>query len=150
MFARTELKATSMDDRPAASVPSRLFGIARNPRVTLLLLAAWSLLAGVTQLFVNSGLFLDIHNAELDGALGGLAFGFNAVPLALLYLFCSRDPARYHQVFWLAIVNQGAIAAGNVYHLAIGTFSFESNIVALLGAVLLSGLSFAQMFEPGK
>jgi hypothetical protein len=114
----------------------------------LLVLAAWSLLAGVTQLFVNSSVFLDIHDMELDGALGGLALSFNAIPLALLYLFCSRDPARYYQIFWLSLVHQGAMAAGNLYQLAIGTFSAESVLIPVLGAAFLAVLSFLQVFEP--
>jgi hypothetical protein len=112
------------------------------------LLAAWSLLAAATQLFVNSGLFLDIHDRELDGAIGGFALSFNAVPLALLYLFCSRDPARYYQVFWLAFAQQVAIVAGNLYHLIMGTFSPESVIIPVAGSIALAALSFAQVFEP--
>ena len=139
-----------MNDRTSTSVPSRLLTAVRNPRMTLILLAAWSLLAGVTQLFVNSGVFLDIHDVELDGALGGFALSFNAIPLALLYLFCARDPSRYRQIFWLALVHQGAMAAGNIYHLALGTFSAESIIAPLLGAVALGALSFAQVFERSR
>lgn len=126
----------------------RVFGAIRQPRITLLILAAWSLLASVTQLFVNSSLFLDIHEQELDGLLGGLALSFNAIPLALLYLFCARDPKRYHQVFWLSMVHQAAMAAGNIYQLAIGTFSIESIIIPVTGAFLLAALSFIQVFEP--
>jgi uncharacterized membrane protein len=113
-----------------------------------LILAAWSLLAGVTQLFVNSPLFLDIHDMELDGAMGGFALSFNAIPLALLYFYCARDPGRYRNVFWLSLVHQGAMAAGNIYHLAIGTFSAESILIPLIGAAALAALSFAQIFEP--
>jgi hypothetical protein len=114
----------------------------------LMLLAGWSLLAGVTQLFVNSSVFLDIHEIELDGALGGLALSFNAIPLALLYLYCARDPMRYYHIFWLALVHQAAMAGGNLYHLAIGTYSAESIAIPLVGAVLLAALSFLQVFEP--
>jgi hypothetical protein len=133
---------------PAQSFWARINAFVRRPRITLFLLAAWSLLAGVTQLFVNSGLFLDIHDAELDGALGGLALSLDAIPLALLYLYCSRDPARYHPVFWLAVIQQVAMAAGNLYHLVLGTFSAESIVVPLAGAVALGGLSAAQVLQP--
>ena len=70
-----------------------------NPRVVLLALAGWSIVAAVTQMFVSSGIFLDIHGIELDGALGGFALSFNAIPLAILYLYCARDPERYLHVF---------------------------------------------------
>ena len=129
------------------TLQARILATIRRPRVTLYILAGWSFLAGVTQLFVNSGVFLDIHNQELDGALGGLALSFNAIPLALAYLFCSRDPAKYYQIFWLSLVQQAAMAIGNVYELAIGTFSAESIVVPLVGAVVLGSLSFAQVFE---
>ncbi len=130
------------------SLPSRVLAAVRIPRVTLFILAGWSVLAALTQVFVNSPLFLDIHDAELDGALGGLALSFNAVPLAVLYVYCARDPVRYHAVFWLALVHQGAMAAGNLYELAIGTYSAESIIIPLVGACALGALSFAQIFEP--
>jgi len=120
----------------------------RQPRIVLFLLTGWSALAFVTQLFVNSGVFLDIHDMELNGALGGLALSFNAAPLAVLYLYCSRDPERYAHVFWLSLVHQGAMAASGLYHLAIGTFSIESILVPVVGAGFLAVLSFLQVFEP--
>src|SRR3990172_8116370 len=95
----------------AAQVRTWSGKIIRQPRLVLLLLAVWSALAFVTQLFVNSGIFLDIHDQELDGALGGLALSFNAAPLALVYLYCSRDPQRFSHVFWLSLVHQGAMTA---------------------------------------
>jgi hypothetical protein len=116
--------------------------------VLLLLLAAWSALTVATQVFVNSGLFLDIHDAELDGALGGMALSFNAAPLALLYLYCERDPARYNQVFWLATVHQAAMAAAGLYHLVIGTFTLESIVVPVVVSAALAVLSFLQALEP--
>ena len=137
-----------MNSDPSPGLHWRVLRAIRQPRVMLLVLAAWSLLAGVTQLFVNSPVFLDIHDMELDGALGGFALSFNAVPLALLYLFCSRDPARHYHVFWLSLVHQGAMAAGNLYQLAIGTFSAESVLIPVLGAAFLAVLSFLQVFEP--
>lgn len=120
----------------------------QRPRILLILLAAWSLLAAVTQLFVNSGLFLDVHDMELDGALGGFALSFNAAPLALLYLYCWRDPVRYRHVFWLAMIHQTVIAVGVLYHWAIGTFSVESIIIPLAGSAALAVFSFLQVFEP--
>lgn len=130
------------------ALPWSLLGIIRQPRVMLVVLAAWSLLAAVTQLFPNSSVFLDVHGRELDGALGGFALSFNALPLAVLYAYCARNPDRYYHVFWLALVHQTTMAAGNLYHLAIGTFSFESVLVPCLGAIALAALSFAQVFEP--
>lgn len=127
---------------------NRLVQLGKKPRILLLLLVAWSLLAIVTQVFVNSGLFLDIHDIELDGAMGGFALSFQAAPLALLYLYCWRDPEHYRSVFWLALIQQIAIGAGVLYQWAIGTFSFESIIIPLAGSVVLGVFSFLQLFEP--
>ena len=130
------------------SIVNRLVRLAKRPRILLLLLAGWSVLAAVTQLFVNSGLFLDIHDIELDGAMGGFALSLQAAPLALLYLYCWRDPQHYHSVFWLALIQQGAMGAGVLYQWAIGTFSFESVVLPLAGSLALGVLSFLQLFDP--
>lgn len=122
----------------------------RRPGVLLGMLAAWSLLAFVSQLFVNGGLFLDIHGAELDGALGGLALSFNALPLALLYLYAMTSPARRPEIFWLALVHQLAMVAGALYHWALGTFTAESIIVPAVISGALAVLSFLQVFEPRR
>lgn len=131
-----------------ASIASRLIRLGKKPRILLVLLAVWSLLAVVTQLFVNSGLFLDIHDRELDGATGGLALSFQAIPLALLYLYCWRNPEHYRSVFWLALIQQAAIGGGALYQWAIGTFSAESIIVPVAGSLVLGVFSFLQLFEP--
>src|SRR3989337_2707276 len=75
----------------------------RQPRVVLILLAVWAIIGAVTEFFTSSGLFVDLHGGELDGALGGRALRWEAIPLALLYLYCGRGPARYHHVFLLAL-----------------------------------------------
>jgi len=139
---------SSLPARLAASIGQRLVQLGKKPRILLILLAGWSLLAVLTQVFVNSGLFLDTHNADLDGALGGFALSFNAAPLVLLYLYCWRDPGHYHSVFWLALVQQAGIIAGVLYQWIIGTFSFESILVPLVGSVVLGVFSFLQLFKP--
>jgi len=130
------------------TVGQRLFATLKRPRFVLMLLTAWSLLALGSQILVNSDVFQDIHGTELDGALGGLAFSFNAAPLALVYFYCIRDPSRYHQVFILSLTQQAGMVVGNVYELAIGTFSVESVLLPIVGAIFLAVLSFIQIFEP--
>lgn len=148
MTQETDSSQTPAGPSPVYRLADRLVQLVKKPRILLLLLAAWSVLALVTQVFVNSGLFLDIHDIELDGAMGGLALSFQAAPLALLYLYSWRDPAHYHSVFWLALVHQVAIGAGSLYQWGIGTFSFESILVPLVGSIVLGVLSFLQLFEP--
>jgi hypothetical protein len=142
-----------MNDDLSTPPPERTFAgsilqLGRKPRILLLLLAGWSVLAAITQLFVNSGLFLDIHDIELDGALGGFAFSLNALPLAVLYLYCWRSPVQFRHVFWLAFIHQVAMVAGVLYQWAIGTFSFESIVIPLAGSAALAAFSFLQIFEP--
>ena len=95
---------------PAAENP--FWATLRQPRVVLILLAVWEIIGALTEFFTSSGLFVNLHGRELDGALGGRALGWEAVPLAVLYLYCARDPARYHHVFWLALIEQAAAIVG--------------------------------------
>lgn len=144
----TQESARSQPAQTSVSLLTRLIHLGKRPRILLALLAAWSVLAVGTQIFVNSGLFLDVHDVELDGAMGGFALSFQAVPLALLYLYCWRDPQHYRSVFWLAIIQQAAIGTSVVYQWAIDTFSFESIIIPLAGSIILGVFSFLQLFQP--
>jgi hypothetical protein len=139
--------ASAMSTTGSSLGHGRMGSLIRQPRLVLFLLAGWSLLALLSQVLVNSGLFLDIHDIELDGALGGLALSFNAAPLAVLYIYCARDHKKFSTVFWLALVQQGAMFTASLYQLAIGTFSFESVVVPLFGSAALAVLSFLQVFE---
>ena len=89
------------DIPPAAPPPAEnpFWATLRQPRVVLILLAAWEVIGALTEFFTSSGLFVNLHGRELDGALGGRALGWEAIPFAVLYLYCARDPARYHHVF---------------------------------------------------
>jgi hypothetical protein len=120
----------------------------RQPRIVLLLLGGWAVLGAVTEFFTSSGLFVDLRGVELDGALGGRALSWEQIPLALLYFYCARDPVRYHRVFWLALVEQVAAIAANLYHLGAGDFSAESVIIPMAGAAALGVLSLLNLFTP--
>ena len=120
----------------------------RQPRVVLILLAGWAIIGALTEFFTSSGLFIDLHNRELDGALGGRALSWEAIPLAVLYLYASRDPVRYQRVFWLALIEQAAAMAANVYHLGAGDFSLESVIIPIAVAGALFLLVFLHLFQP--
>src|SRR3990172_3764994 len=119
----------------------------QRPRILLILLAAWEIIGALTEFFTSSGLFVNLHGGELDGALGGRALGWEAIPLAVLYLYCARDPARYHTVFWLALIEQGAAIVANVYHWGAGDFSFESIVIPVGVAAGLGLLVFLHLFE---
>ncbi len=135
---------------PAAQPPAEnpFWTTLRQPRVVLILLAVWAIIGALTEFLTSSGLFVDLHGAELDGALGGRALSWEAIPLAVLYLYCSRDPARYHRVFWLALIEQGVAIVANVYHLGAGDFSFESVFIPIAVAGALALLVFLHLFQP--
>ncbi len=120
----------------------------RQPRVVLILLAVWAIIGALTEFFTSSGLFVDLHGRELDGALGGRALGWEAIPLAVLYLYCSRDPGRYQRVFWLALIEQAVAIFANIYHLGAGDFSLESVSIPIAVAGGLALLVFLQLFAP--
>lgn len=126
--------------------PNPVLHFLRQPRITLLILAIWSLLGVLTEVFTNSGVFLDAHNRELDGALGGFAFGFEGIPLAVLYIYCLRNPRGHHAIYWLALVHMASLAASQMYHLGTGDFSFESVAVPLIGSAGIAFLAFLNAF----
>jgi hypothetical protein len=123
----------------------------QQPRILLILLAAWEVLGFLTELFTSNALFLENHASgelSLDGVLGGGALGWESVPLAVLYLYCARDPERYSRIFWLACIEQAAAIAANLYHwLVTDDFSFESVAIPMAVAAGLGTLSFLNIFQ---
>ncbi|MEE8369143.1 MAG: hypothetical protein V3S00_00075 [Dehalococcoidia bacterium] len=139
-----------MEETPQAAPPpaeNPFWLTLRQPRVVLILLAAWAIVGALTEFFTSSSLFVDLP-AELDGALGGRALSWEAIPLAVLYLYCSRDPVRYHRVFWLALIEQAAAIFANIYHLGAGDFSLESVFIPIAVAGGLALLVFLHLFQP--
>ena len=133
--------------RPTAA-DNAVLNTVRQPRIVFILLAIWAIIGALTEFFTSSGLFVNLHRRELDGALGGRALGWEAIPLAVLYLYCARDPARYHHVFWLALIEQAAAIVANVYHWGAGDFSFESVVIPAGVAAGLGLLVFLHLFQP--
>ncbi len=139
------MEETTQAAQPPAENPFWL--TLRQPRVVLILLALWAIVGALTEFFTSSSLFVDLP-AELDGALGGRALSWEAIPLAVLYLYCSRDPVRYHRVFWLALIEQAAAIFANIYHLGAGDFSLESVFIPIAVATALGLLVFLHLFQP--
>jgi hypothetical protein len=134
--------------QPQPPVENPFWTTLRQPRVVLILLAVWAIIGALTEFFTSSGLFVDLHGLELDGALGGRALSWEAIPLAVLYLYCSRDPVRYQRVFWLALIEQAVAIVANVYHLGAGDFSLESVFIPIVGGGALGVLVFLHLFQP--
>ena len=139
------MEETAQAAQPPAENPFWL--TLRQPRVLLILLALWAIVGALTEFFISSSLFVDLP-AELDGALGGRALSWEAIPLAVLYLYCSRDPVRYQRVFWLALIEQAAAIFANIYHLGAGDFSLESVFIPIAVAGGLTLLVFLHLFQP--
>ncbi len=140
-----------MAETPQAAQPpaeNPFWTTLRQPRVVLILLAVWAIIGALTEFFTSSGLFVALHGLELDGALGGRALSWEAIPLAVLYLYCSRDPVRYQRVFWLALIEQAVAIVANVYHLGAGDFSLESVFIPIAVAGALGVLVFLHLFQP--
>ncbi len=120
----------------------------RQPRIMLILLAVWDIIGAVSEFFTSNGLFVDLKGREIDGLLGGRALSWEAIPLAVLYLYASRDPERYQRVFWLALIEQAAAIVANVYHWGAGDFSLESIFLPVGVAGGLAFLVFLHLFQP--
>lgn len=124
----------------------------QRPRIMLLLLAGWEGIGFLTQLITNTGLFIEDHKGgdiDLDGVLAGRAFAWESIPLAVLYVYCARDPWRYQRIFWLALIEQIAAVVAYLYHwLVVGTFTAESIFIPLIGSAALGTLVFLHIFRP--
>jgi hypothetical protein len=134
-----------MSDYPAATPPpaeNPFWAALRQPRIVLLLLAAWNVLIAVSEFFI------DVHQGKIRGPIGGAALSWEAIPLAVLYLYCARDPARYQRVFWLAMIQQAAAIAAYFYHWGAGDVTPGSIVIPLGIAAGLGVLVFLHLFQP--
>lgn len=121
-------------------------GLLQQPRILLTLLAAWAIVSVILELLAGSGVSLDIEGG-LDGLLAGRVLSWQALPLAVLYLYCARDPDRYQRIFWLALIDQGAAVAANVYHFAADHLEFEAIFIPLVVSAALALLAFLNVFQ---
>lgn len=124
-----------------------LLSFVQQPRIVLILLAAWEVVAVLVELFAARGFSLDIGGG-IDGILAGRLLSWQAIPLAVLYLYCARDPWRFHGIFWLALIEQGAAIGANLYHLVADHLEFEAVFVNLVVSAGLGFLAFLNVFEP--
>jgi hypothetical protein len=122
-------------------------GFVQQPRILLVILAAWEVVAVLVELFASRGFSLDI-NGGLDGILAGRLLSWQAIPLAVLYLYCARDPQRFHGIFWLALIEQLSAIAANLYHLVSDHLEFEAVFVNVIVSAGLAVLVFVHVFQP--
>jgi hypothetical protein len=150
MSQETPLPGPEDVHQPLPRQENALLAFLQQPRILLIMLAAWSLLGFVTELLVGSALFVERHgegDIALDGLLGGLVFNWQGLPLAVLYFYCARDPDRYRPVFWLALVSLSASVAAALYHwLVADTYSIESVFLPIAVSTGLGVLVFLHLF----
>jgi hypothetical protein len=132
--------------------PNPILNFLQRPRIMLLMLAIWSLVGVLAQIFTDSGLFLENHSSgaiSLDGALGGLAFGFEGIPLAAVYIYAIKDPLQHRNVYLLGLIHMAALSVSQLYHwLVTDDFSFESVAIPLFVSIGLGVLVFIHLFGP--
>lgn len=120
---------------------------AQQPRVLFLVLAAWDIVGGLVELLAKSNFSLNVTGG-FDGVLAGRVLSLQTVPLAVLYLYCSRDPRRYNRVFWLALIEQSVAVGANLYHFAADHLEFEAIFVNVVVSASLGALVFLHLFQP--
>jgi len=133
-----------MAETPQAGVaPAKnaFLKIIRQPRVMLILLGAWNIVGAVSELLVDV-------DGKIRGPTGGLALSWESIPLAVLYLYCARDPERYQRVFWLALVQQAAAIVANIAHRAADDMTTGAIIAPVAVAAGLGVLVFLHLFQP--
>jgi hypothetical protein len=151
-YGAVEAGAPEAEQKPLGENP--VVKVLQRPRIMLLLLAFWSIIGLLSHIFVRTGFVLDIPTVEdervgLGGAMGGFALGWQSLPLAVLYLYCVRDPFRYQRIFWLALIHMGALIVAQFLHwLVTDAYSFGSIILPLAGSLGLAVLVFLHLFQP--
>jgi hypothetical protein len=118
----------------------------RQPRIVLILLATWAIVGIVAQVLSESVLF-DMK-AEASGILAGRALSASMIVPAILYIYAARDPKRYHQVFWLALVEQVVIVVSCFYHKGAGDIGWAGTIIPAVVSGGLIFLVFFNLFQP--
>ncbi len=137
MAESPEARASMPETRPA---PENAFlKTIRQPRVMLILLGAWNVVAAISEFFVDG---------KIKGPVAGLSLSWESIPLAALYFYCARDPERYHRVFWLALIQQAAAIAANFYHWGAGDLNFGGIVIPVAVAAGLAALVFLHLFQP--
>jgi hypothetical protein len=119
----------------------------RQPRIVLILLAVWDIVGVIAQLLSSSFLF-DMKGAEASGILAGRVFSASMIVPAILYIYAARDPRRYRQVFWLALVEQVVLMLSCFYHRGAGDITWAGTIVPAVISGGLIFLVFFNLFQP--
>jgi len=139
--------ASTGEVQPAKREPSVL-DVLRQPRVMLVLLAAWDIVGVLAQLLSDSFLF-DMKGVEASGILGGRVFSASSLIPAIVYLWALRDPQQHRRVFWLGLIEQVALILSSFYHRGAGDITWAGTIIPAVMSGALIFLIFPNLFQPG-
>ena len=128
--------------------PNPILHFLQRPRIMLLCLAVWSLLSVLAEAYTRTDILINQGDNEINGVFGGLAFGWQGIPLAAVYLYCLRDPVKHHPVFWLGLIHMAALSASQIFHAIAGPVGWPSIFVPLPVSVGLGVLCFTHIFAP--
>jgi len=121
----------------------------RRPRNVLILLAVWDIVGVIAQVLSGSFLF-DMEGHEASGIFAGRAFSASMIVPAIIYIWAARDPKRYRQVFWLALVEQVVVVLSCFYHRGAGDITWAGTIIPAAISAGLIALVFLSLFQPRK
>jgi len=127
--------------------PNPILHFLQRPRIMLLLLAGWSLIGVLAQAFTRTDFLVNNGHNKIHGLFGGLAFGWEGIPLAAVYIYCFRDPLHHRAVFWLALLHMGALIASQLFHLGTGDYGFLAIIAPLAGSIGIACLVFPHLLH---
>jgi hypothetical protein len=99
-------------------------------QLTLVLLAAWDLLAFLLEL-TNTRL---LRIGSIDGALGARSVSGTMAVLAIAYLYAARNPVRYRFVLWMATLEQFVALFACAFHWARNDVGFAEAALPILVA----------------
>ena len=116
-------------------------------RIIILLIAVWSVTAGLVLLAFPSAGSGALGSGIADRA-GQRLVGVHLLLLAPVYLLIAARQEKYHGFLWLPIAGQTAMALTVAYNILSGDTSFSDGALSVVICLILAGLlSFVWITE---
>ncbi|MEO8456329.1 MAG: hypothetical protein ABI559_00825 [Chloroflexota bacterium] len=128
--------------------PNPILHFLQRPRIVLILLAAWSVMTVLAEIYTKTDVLINQGGNEINGVFGGLAFGWQGIPLAAVYIYSLRDPVKHRPVYWLGLIHMGSLSASMLFHAISGPVGWPSIFAPLPISVGLGVLCFLHLFAP--
>jgi hypothetical protein len=124
----------TVQDMPDAMISTR-----QLMRIVVLLIAVWSITAGMVLLaFPSAG--SGALGAGIADRAGQRLVGVHLLLLAPVYLMIAARLDRYHGLLWLPIAGQAALALAVAYNIISGDTSFSDGALSTVISLLFAGL----------